>query len=291
VLFRSLLAGPTGTGKTRAMEEAIVTGGESRLVTVEGKEGLTDLDFLGAILPCPDGSRRWVDGPLLRAMRLAQQERVVLFIDEINRIRREHQNLILGLMNPKSLAVCERQGVKAEGDGPFYVIEVPLTSEVVWAPVANLRIVGAGNFGSENAVYAMDPAVRRRFDLILEFDYLELEAEMQLVIERTELEEPGAYALCLLAQRTREMFRNTDLPGCIDTGSLLMWAKLCARRKAATLADLLAIGRLVWQDLACGRDHRGMVNAGKFEGLVDYLTKASLKLPPGDLDRLATWRL
>jgi midasin (ATPase involved in ribosome maturation) len=30
---------------------------------------LTDLDFIGAILPQEDGSRRWVDGPLLRAMR------------------------------------------------------------------------------------------------------------------------------------------------------------------------------------------------------------------------------
>ena len=163
------------------------------------------------------------------------------------------------------------------------------TSEIVWAPVENLRIVGAGNFGTDYAVYPMDPAVRRRFDLIIEFDYLAFEDEQQLVVERTGLNSQVAHALCLLAQRTREMRRNTDLPGCIDTGSLLMWARLCERRKAATLADIFAIGRLVGAELACGRDHRGMVNAGKFDGLVDYLCKAGLALPEGDLGKLATW--
>jgi len=96
-----LLAGPTGTGKTYAVQKAVLAGMAS-LVTIEGKEGLTDLDFLGAILPQPDGARRWVDGPLLRALRQAQYEPVVLFLDEINRVRREYLNLLLGLMNAKS---------------------------------------------------------------------------------------------------------------------------------------------------------------------------------------------
>jgi len=251
-----LLAGPTGTGKTRAMEVAIAIASKFQMVGVEGKEGMLDLDLLGAILPRPDGSRPWVDGPLLRAMRMAQRAPVVLFVDELNRIRREHQNLLLGLMNPKSRPVCERQGIAVEGDGPFYLVEVPMTSEIVWAPVENLRIVGAGNFGTDYAVYPMDPAVRRRFDIIIEFDYLAFEEEQQLVVGRTGLNSQVAHALCLLAQRTREMRRNTDLPGCIDTGSLLMWARLCERRKAATLADVFAIGRMVWGDLTCGRNNR-----------------------------------
>ena len=130
-----------------------------------------------------------------------------------------------------------------------------MTSEIVWAPVANLRFVAAGNLGADYAVTPFDPAVRRRFDIILEFDYLELDAEKKLVVERTGLDATVAHAVCLLAQRTREMRRNADLPGCIDTGSVLTWARLCAARKAATLADMLAIGKLVWADVACGRDH------------------------------------
>jgi midasin (ATPase involved in ribosome maturation) len=288
--LNALLVGPTGTGKTKAVEEAVLTSAY-QLVTVEGKEGLQDLDFLGAILPQPDNTRRWVDGPLLRAMRQAQNEPVAFFIDELNRIPRPHQNLLLGLMNPKPRELCERQGVEVEGDGPFYVTEVPMMSETVWAPADSLRFIGAGNWGAEYAVYPLDPALRRRFNLIVEFDYLELDDEKKLVLRRTGVEEAVAHTLCLLAQRTREMRRNAELPGCIDTGSLLTWARLCAARKAATLSDALALGKLVWADLACGRDHLGQVNLGKFHGLVDYLTKASLKLPPGDLSRLDTWTM
>ena len=286
--LNALLAGPTGTGKTRAVEEAVLAS-DHGLVTVDGKEGLADLDFLGAILPQADGSRRWVDGPLLRAMRQAQGQPVALFVDELNRIPRAHQNLLLGLMNPKPRALCERQGLAVEGDGPFYVAEVPMLSETVWAPAANLRFIGAGNFGSDYAVYPLDPAVRRRFDLLLEFDYLAPDEEKKLIVERTGLDTAVAGALCLLAQRTREMRRNAELPGCIDTGSVLLWARLCAARKAATLADALTLGKLVWADVTCGRLSSGAVNTGKFDGLVDYLRKASLKLPPGDLDRLGNW--
>jgi hypothetical protein len=175
------------------------------------------------------------------------------------------------------------------GDGPFYVTEVPMLSETVWTPAANLRFIGAGNFGAEYAVLPIDPAIRRRFDLLLEFDYLPADEEKKLVVERTGLDTAVAAALCLLAQRTREMRRNAELPGCIDTGSVLLWARLCAARKAATLADALAIGKLVWADVACGRLSTGAINVGKFDGLVDYLRKASLKLPPGDLDRLDHW--
>jgi hypothetical protein len=286
--LNTLLIGPTGTGKNRAVDEAVLSACH-QLITVEGKEGLADLDTLGAILPQPDNTRRWVDGPFLRAMRLAQTMPVVLFLDEITRIPRRHLNILLGVMNPKSREICERQGLAVEGEGPFYVTEVPMTSEVVWAPVANLRFVAAGNLGADYAVTPFDPAVRRRFDIILEFDYLELDAEKKLVVECTGLDATVAHAVCLLAQRTREMRRNADLPGCIDTGSVLTWARLCAARKAATLADVLAIGKLVWADVACGRDHLGQVNSGKFDGLVDYLSKASLKLPPGNLSKLNTW--
>ncbi|MBN1668004.1 MAG: AAA family ATPase [Anaerolineales bacterium] len=65
-----LLAGPTGSGKTICFQQ-VAARSPATVVSIEGKEGLTDLDFLGAILPQEDGSRKWVDGPLLRAMRLA----------------------------------------------------------------------------------------------------------------------------------------------------------------------------------------------------------------------------
>jgi hypothetical protein len=83
------------------------------------------------------------------------------------------------------------------------------------------------------------------------------------------------------------MRRNGDLPGCIDTASLLMWARLCASEPAQTVAAVMALGRRVWADLACGRDHLGLVRTAKFAGLTDYLVSQGL-LPKGDLDETVT---
>jgi hypothetical protein len=281
-----LLAGPTGTGKTLAVQQAVLEG-LATLVTIEGKEGLTDLDFLGAILPQAGGERRWVDGPLLRALRQAQHEPVVLFLDEINRVRREYLNLLLGMMNPKPAELCARQGLAISGSKRCYVLEVPMTSEVVWCPVAHLRVIGAGNFGGDYAVYPLDPAVRRRFDLVLDFDYLPLAQELAFIQAHVKLDANVAQALCLVAQYTRQMRRNGDLPGCIDTASLLNWAQLCAKHTALTVADVMRLGQRVWSDLACGRDHLGLVRMAKYAGLTDYLISQGV-LPKGDVEEVTS---
>ena len=271
-----LLAGPTGTGKTMLTEQVVLASGAA-LVTVEGKEGLLDLDFLGALLPQPDGSRQWVDGPVLRAMRLAQSDPVVLFLDELNRIPRPHLNLLLGLLNPKSSSLCQRQGLAVTGPGPFYVLEVPMTSEVVWCPAAHLRVVAAGNFGRAYQVYALDPAVRRRFDTVLEFSYLAYAEELRLLQRVTTLPENVAEGLVKLAQETRRLQANGELPGCLDTASLLSWGRKCARTDADTVPALMQMAAQTWGDLVCGRDHTGRVTPGSFQALSDYLL--SLGLP------------
>jgi hypothetical protein len=271
-----LLAGPTGTGKTFALHQ-VVESQDAFLVTIEGKEGLTDLDFIGAILPQEDGSRRWVDGPLLRAMRQARLEAVLLFLDEINRIPRAHLNILLGLMNPKSGQACRQMGLDTSGDGPFYLVETPLTSEMVVCPSENLRIVAAGNFGRLYQVYDLDPAVRRRFDTVIEFDYLEYQDELAwLHREVPHLGDNASQALVKLAQETRRLMSNGELPGCIDTASLLNWARKCAGRRAASLDELMQAARLTWADMVCGRDHTGRVNRGSFAALEDYLTSLAI---------------
>ena len=274
-----LLAGPTGTGKTMLTELVSLDAGYE-LVNIEGKEGLVDLDFLGAILPQADGSRRWIDGPLLRAMRMAQTSPVLLFIDEINRVPREHINLLLGLMNPKSGDICRHMGLDVLGDGPFYVVEVPMTSELVFCPSAHLRIVAAGNFGRAYAVYDLDPAIRRRFDTVIEFEYLPYEQEIELLRDRSGLKGKTAEALVKLAGETRRMMENGELPGAVDTASLLNWAGKCQRTGTETVQNVMGQARLTWADLVCGRDHTGRVNQGNLDALEDYLESLGL-LPKG----------
>ena len=274
-----LLAGPTGSGKTICFQQ-VAARSPATIVSIEGKEGLTDLDFLGAILPQPDGSRAWVDGPLLRAMRLAVDEPVLLFIDEANRVPKRHTNLLLTLMNPKPGDFCRQQGLDVTGPGPFYVVETPMTSEVVWCPARHLRIVAAGNFGRAYAVYDLDPALRRRFDTVLEFDYLDAAQELSLIQRRTGLGGQVAKALVQAAQETRRLMGNGELPGCIDTASLLNWAGKCLRSNARTVESVMQMAALTWADTVCGRDHQGRVNAGNFKALQDYLVSLAI-LPQG----------
>lgn len=274
-----LLAGPTGTGKTACFQQ-IAGSSPATVIALEGKEGLTDLDFLGAILPQKDGSRNWVDGPLLRAMRLAIDEPVLLFLDEINRIPRRHVNLLLTLLNPKPGSFCRQMGLSVVGEGPFYLVEAPMTSEIVCCPARHLRLVAAGNFGRAYAVYDLDPALRRRFDTVIEFDYLETHQELALVEHRTGLSGKVAQALVQAAQETRRLMGNGELPGCIDTASLLNWAGKCFRSNARTVEAVMQMAALTWADTVCGRDHQGRVNAGNFKAIQDYLVSLGL-LPNG----------
>ncbi len=266
-----LLAGPTGTGKTFALLEVTRLNKMYELVIVEGKEGLIDLDFIGAIIPTDDDQRVWVDGPVLRAMRNAALCPVILFIDEITRVQRHQINMLLGLMNPKSREICEQMGLVIEDDGPFYVLEVPMTSEIVWCPAAHLRIVGAGNFGRAYAVYDLDPAVRRRFDTVLEFNYLSHNQEVELILRECDIPLLVAEIITKVANETRRMMANGELPGCVDTASLLNWARKCARSGAKTAHDVMWQAQMTWADLVCGREHTGEVNHGNFNALADYM--------------------
>jgi hypothetical protein len=271
-----LLAGPTGSGKTFALHQ-VVEHLDFFLVTIEGKEGLTDLDFIGAILPQEDGTRKWVDGPLLRAMRQARLEPVLLFLDEVNRIPRPHLNILLGLMNPKSVQACRQMGIEVEGASPFYIVEAPMTSEIVACPAQHLRIVAAGNFGRAYQVYDLDPAVRRRFDTVIEFEYLEYHDELALVQrEAAQLDTRTSQTLVKLAHETRRLMANGEMPGCIDTASLMNWAKKCEFTTASTLESIMQQAKLSWADIVCGRDHTGRVNQGSFEALEDYLSSLAI---------------
>ena len=183
-------------------------------------------------------------------------------------------------MNPKPGDFCRQQGLDVTGPGPFYVVETPMTSEVVWCPARHLRIVAAGNFGRAYAVYDLDPALRRRFDTVLEFDYLDAAQELSLIQRRTGLGGQVAKALVQAAQETRRLMGNGELPGCIDTASLLNWAGKCLRSNARTVESVMQAAALTWADTVCGRDHQGRVNAGNFKALQDYLVSLGI-LPQG----------
>jgi hypothetical protein len=72
------------------------------------------------------------------------------------------------------------------------------------------------------------------------------------------------------------MLDSGELPGAIDTASLINWAGKCQRVGAETVAGIMQQARLSWADLVCGRDHTGRVNQANVDALGDYLESLGL---------------
>ncbi len=288
----TLLYGPTGTGKSMCEQEAM------RLLTtppvskskrkappppfaherVDGKEGMEDIDLIGAIVP-QGADRVWVDGPLTRAFRRAQTEKVVLFVDEITAIPTAHTNLLKGALNPTPRKLLELQGVTPQGNSPsdkFYYLEIPQTTEILTAPVENLMVVAACNLGSQYAVHPLDPALERRFQFHLEFGYLAIQDEANLIAERTGLAPKLALACARVAAKTREKAENAEVADALDPASLLVWAAEIARANPqnATSAQKVFVetARYTWLPRVVGRDHRGLVPKAKAQGIEDAIS-------------------
>lgn len=93
IYFR--LSGPPGAGKTAAVEGAF---GDD-LITVSGHGDMTVANFVGNYRPLPDGTWKWEDGPLTKAMRQGK----VLFVDEGTRIPSEVLNVLFSVMDGRNM--------------------------------------------------------------------------------------------------------------------------------------------------------------------------------------------
>ena len=275
-----LLTGPTGSGKTLCVLEFLrLKHPEALFVSMEGKEGMLDVDFLGAYLPQEDNSRKWQDGPLLYAMRAANYiGGVVLFIDEMNRFQSEQQNIFIGLLNRKPGMILSQMGIteSVRPDLDYYYVQVPMTSEHVFCPCSALTIIAACNLGAGYTVHRFDHALRRRFDTVIDFEYLPITEEKGMLVTLG-LSAKQAEMMAKLAARTREMSSNGELPGCINTAQLLNWGKKIKRQSIGHDLDaIMTQAKLCWADQVCGRDLAGRVNKGAFEGLIDQVKALKL---------------
>lgn len=106
-----LLFGDPGTGKTALVEASF-----DEVITIQGSVETESADFVGSWTQQPDGTYRWVDGPLLVAM----EKGIPLLIDEIALIDSRVLSVVYGVMDGRNEVVVtanpERGVVKgAEG--------------------------------------------------------------------------------------------------------------------------------------------------------------------------------
>lgn len=143
-----LLAGPPGTGKTAAAEAHAVNCGVG-CYTVNGHADTEVADLVGRYVPQPGGGYRWVDGPLVKAMR----EGAILFLDDVT------------LISP---GVLSRIYPVLDGRGRIFVEEHE-GEEVVAA--AGFHCVGAHNPGVTGAVLVSPLASRFTVQIEVFTDY------------------------------------------------------------------------------------------------------------------------
>jgi hypothetical protein len=82
----------------------------------------------------------------------------------------------------------------------------------------------------------------------------------------------------------REQHANAELPGSLDTGSVVVWAqeaKEMVSRMLDVIVALIETARLTWIPRAVGRDHAGRVDEGKALGLVDVIRDAAANASQG----------
>lgn len=262
-----LLTGPTATGKTRCVQEVTSYLG-CPTSYIGGCEGLEDRDIIGSVC-IENGNTRFVYGPLSESLVngrkqaerwLAEQELAkredrgalpvppaVLLVDEVNRLQSRFQNVFVTAMN-----------VRPVTDDYYFL--VPDTGEQLTCPVGFWVMIAARNVGSNyTSTNSMDLALERRFFKKIDLDYLQPEAEADLVRSRTGLAEDLTKVLIKTASDTRYQLSQLKAP--LDTDTALKWAEELAYIQSAggeiTSQVLLDTARDIVFDICLERSERG----------------------------------
>ena len=239
-----LYYGPTGTGKSFVWEKVMRAldpsfDADAYPYFVHGSGGLEDIDFVGQVIIDKQGDRRWVDGPLTQAMRAGKRFKC----EELNRLPQSMLNVLLGAMD-------------------FGRIKIHQLDEIVVAQ-AGFAVDAMANIGREyTATEDIDPAIMRRFQIKVSFDFLPSDQEVKLLRSRHKgLKPEDAETLVRIANEIRRAHEEGS--GAVDVDLYVSPAGLLnsAELVAAGVPIMEAI-ELTWlADVAYTKAHRESTKA------------------------------
>ena len=234
-----LLKGPTGCGKTRFLEymayrlgrpltvakpRSRQTGAPSKqqaipLITVACHEDLTASDLVGRYLLEGD-STKWIDGPLSRAVKAG----AICYLDEIVEARKDTTVLVHPLTDHRRILPVEKKGEVIEASDGFL-------------------LVVSYNPGYQSTLKDLKQSTRQRF-VAIEFDYLPLELEAEVIKHESGAQEMIAYDLARLGEKVRNL-KEYHLQEGVSTRLLIYAGQLIkqgiAPRRACQVAVVWAI--------------------------------------------------
>jgi hypothetical protein len=95
-----------------------------------------------------------------------------------------------------------------------------------------------------NALHLTARQQRRHFTIVVEFDYPTKDAESDLRVRSAGLDRVLAETLVAVAIESRRVHENGDLPGQIDTASLIEWGRKCVEFEARTSPQVMDMAAL-----------------------------------------------
>ena len=246
-----LLYGPTGSGKTTMVLEAIKEE-ELPLYQINITNGLEDVDLLQKLIPDPE-SGKWqrIEGELVKAFRHAKEEKVAILLEEVSRSSKSLRNLLIKAMDKK--------------DGK-YVLHDFTAGEYIEVPAQNIVWIATANLGSSYGdTSELDPALMRRFSLTVFVDY---DTQKELSILKEIVDEETAKKMVEFAEKIRENYLAGRLPYPLDTGTLVEWAEMTAETE-----DPIEAAEMVFLYRIVERDSFGYPEKGQIEVIVEELEK------------------
>jgi nitric oxide reductase NorQ protein len=174
-----LLKGPTGCGKTRFMEY-MAWRLKRPLITVACHDDLTAGDLVGRYI-IKGSDTLWVDGPLTRAVKSGG----LCYLDEIVEARKDTTVVIHPLADDRRILPIEKRG------------------EVLESPREFMLIISF-NPGYQSVMKDLKPSTRQRF-VSLEFNFPGEDAEVEIVVKESGVDEKLARGLVRLGAMTRNL--------------------------------------------------------------------------------------
>lgn len=209
-----MILGPSGFGKT----QGIIRFGKVNNIPVHvvNCQAITTPEkWLGQMNATPERGTFFDVAPHLQWVERVHPDcegapHCIILYDEITRLRPELANMQFSLLD-------DQQG-----------LEVPQMGRQVKMDPNNV-VIATANFGTPYAgTFAMDWALRGRFDLQLERGMPPANEEIKVLETATGISDAQAASLVRVADNSRQLWQSGELESPISTRSLVAWARLIA---------------------------------------------------------------
>jgi len=159
---------------------------------------------------------RWVDGYVTDALRNGK----ILLEDEADFMRPELRGALHPLLEKDGIITL--QGYHPESGEPFLEV-VPRHENFRWVSTANTTGLGDDSFMYHGTQF-MNAAARDRYAIIIPMDYLSIEEEKEILVNKTRVDPTTAENMSKTAHAVREIFHQTKVQYQFSMRRLLAWA-------------------------------------------------------------------